>query len=77
MIGKVPVAVRSEAGMVATSWVEVTYVVDLAVPLKLTTELEMKPVPLTVIMNNGALAYLDVGLILVVVGTGLSFTVNV
>jgi len=62
--------------MVAVIWPEFTNVVSLAEPLNLTTELEMKFVPLTVKVKPESPTVLDAGSIEVVVGAGL-LTVNV
>lgn len=59
------------------SCVELPKVVVRAEPLKRTTELPTKFVPLTVRVNPAAPAAALVGEILVIVGVGLAFTVNV
>jgi hypothetical protein len=65
-----PVAIR-DAGTVAVSCVEETNVVVSAVAFHFTVEVETKFVPLTVKVNCGLPAVAQVGLIAVVVGTGL------
>jgi len=76
VIGKMPAAAISDAGIEAVTWVELTSVVDLFTPLNRTIELELKFVPLTVSVNPDAPANLLAGEMSVVVGTGL-FTVKV
>jgi len=61
--GNAPVEVTSLAEIVAVSSVEETTVVVAAVPLKSTTEFEMKFVPSTVSVKSGLPAAVDVGLI--------------
>ena len=41
-----PAVTKAELGMTAVNWVELTYVVESAVPLKFATELDVKFVPL-------------------------------
>jgi hypothetical protein len=64
-------ALISAAVIIAVSWVELTKVVVLALPLKFTTELEMKPVPFTVRINATPPAIPPVGVKDVRLGTGL------
>ena len=73
----VPAEAMSAARIEAVTWVALTYVVVRFVPFHLTTELEMKLVPLTVSVKAGPPAVADEGLRLVVVGTGLSGTLIV
>jgi len=75
VIEKVPAEVTSEAGIDAVSWVVLTKVVVRFDPLKRTVDPETKLVPLTVSVKIASPAFLDVGEILVVAGTGL-LTVN-
>ena len=69
--GKSPTVVRSDAGMVAVSWVALTKVVVRFDPAKRTTEEDTKFVPVTVIVKPVASFARVVGEMLVVVGTGL------
>jgi hypothetical protein len=69
--GKVPAVVMSLAGTVAVTSFAETNVVLAAIPLKLTTELEMKFVPVTVIVKPALPAIVEVGLMEAVDGTGL------
>ena len=73
----VPAVAMSAARIEAVSWVEEPYVVVRFVPFHLTTEPEMKLVPFTVRVKPAPPAVADVGLRLVVVGTGLSGTLIV
>ena len=73
----VPAVAMSAARIDAVTWVALTYVVVRFVPFHLTTELEMKFVPLTVRVKPDPPAVADEGLRLVVVGTGLSGTLIV
>ena len=73
----VPVVAMSAARIEAVTCVEETYVVVRPEPFHLTTELEMKLVPLTVKVKAAPPAVADEGLRLVVVGTGLSGTLIV
>ena len=73
----VPAVAMSAARIAAVTWVALTYVVVRFVPFHLTTELEMKLVPLTVNVNAEPPAVADDGLRLVVVGRGLSGTLIV
>ena len=68
---KVPATNKSEAGIEAVSWVADTNVVVRAEPAKFTTDVEIKFVPFTVKVKVASPTFLDVGLIEVVVGTGL------
>src|SRR5262245_45844838 len=68
--GAVPTAARSLAGMLAVTRVAETNVVVRSAPLKRTTELVVKFVPLTVSVKAALPTMADVGLILVVVGAG-------
>ena len=72
----VPVTVKSEVKIVAVNCPEFTNVVTRSEPSNLTTEEDMKFVPLTVRVKPVSPTVLLVGEIFVVVGTGL-FTVNV
>jgi hypothetical protein len=71
-----PPVVRSVAGMAALNCVALVKVVVRAEPLKFTTDVETKFVPLTVSVNAASPTFLLVGAIVVVVGTKL-FTVKV
>jgi hypothetical protein len=71
----VPAVAMRAAVTVAVTCVEETNVVVSAVPFQFTVEVETKFVPFTVNVNCGPPAAAHVGLIEVVVGTGL-FTVN-
>jgi hypothetical protein len=73
----VPAVAMSAARIDAVTWVALTYVVVRFEPFHLTTELEMKFVPLTVNVNAEPPAVAEDGLRLVVVGTGLSGTLIV
>jgi hypothetical protein len=66
-----PAVATREAGTVAVSWVAETNVVASAVPFQFTVEVETKLVPLTVKVKPPLPAVTQVGLIDVVVGTGL------
>jgi hypothetical protein len=61
----------SLAGIVAVNWVALTKVVVRADPLKFTTDVDTKLVPLTVMVNNASPTILLLGVMLVVVGVGL------
>jgi hypothetical protein len=61
----------SAAVIAAVNWVEEIYVVVRFEPFHCTTELDTKPVPLTVSVNAAPPATAVLGLRLVVVGTGL------
>ncbi len=76
VIRNTPAVRRSDAGMVAVNILEDTNTVVLAEPSKLTTELEIKLLPLTTIKNPGSPTFFMVGEILVVMGAGFP-TVNV
>jgi hypothetical protein len=67
----VPEVATREAGTVAVSWVEETKVVASAVPFQFTVEVETNLVPFTVKVKSALPAVIQVGLIDVVVGTGL------
>jgi hypothetical protein len=67
----VPTAAISPASIVAVNWVEDTYVVVRFAPFHRTTELGMKPLPLTVSVNPALPAVAKAGLRLSVAGTGL------
>ena len=58
----VPAVVRSDARMLASSLVELTYLVVRAAPLHLTTVPGVKRAPLTVSVNAPLPAGLDAGL---------------
>ena len=70
----VPAAVKSVAGIVAVSWVEVPKVVPRLEPAKRTTEPLTKFVPFTVSVNPGSPTVLAVGEMLEVVGTPFAVT---
>jgi hypothetical protein len=63
--------VISEAGIAAVNWVEETNVVVRSEPFHLTTDPEMKLVPLTVNVKADPPAVAEEGLRFVVVGKGL------
>src|SRR5262249_21838853 len=68
----VPWPIRSVASICAVNMVGLTKVVRRGVPSKRTTEAPlMKPVPITVMVNPRSPSLFSVGLILVIVGTGL------
>jgi hypothetical protein len=67
----VPALAIRAAGTVAVSCVALTYVVVSAVPFQFTVEPETKLVPFTVNVNCAPPAVAEVGLIEVIVGTGL------
>jgi hypothetical protein len=71
VIEAVPALAIREAGTVAVSCVEETYVVASAVPFQFTIEVETKFVPFTVNVNCGPPTVAEVGLIDVMVGTRL------
>jgi hypothetical protein len=71
VIAAVPAVATREAGTAAVSCVEETNVVVSAVPFHLTVEVETNRVPFTVNVNPLPPAMAQVGLIEVVVGTGL------
>ena len=73
---KLPAAVRSEAGMMAVSWVAETYVVVRLDPAHLTTAPETKLTPLTVRVNCPDPTPADGGERLVMDGFWLGVTVN-
>ena|SRR3989344_6574712 len=73
---KEPELLISDAGMNAVSCVEEMKVVDLADPLKLTLDPELKLLPFTVNVNAPLPAVIDDGLIELTVGFTL-YTVNV
>jgi len=68
----VPAVATFAAGTIAVSCVEETNVVVRAEPFQFTFELEMKLVPITVKVNWALPAMVELGLIEVVVGTGLA-----
>src|SRR5437016_934345 len=68
----VPAVATFAAGTIAVSLIEETNVVVRAEPFQLTFELEMKLVPFTVKVNWALPAMVELGLIEVVVGTGLA-----
>src|SRR2546422_3206783 len=67
----VPAVATLAAGTMAVSFTEETNVVVRAEPFQLTVEVETKLVPFTVKVNEPLPAVVEVGLIEVVVGTGL------
>src|SRR5439155_24780018 len=71
VIDAVPAVAIRAVGTVAVSWVDETNVVVSAVPFQFTVEVETKFVPFTVKVNCAPPAVAQVGLIEVVVGTGL------
>jgi xanthosine utilization system XapX-like protein len=71
LIEAVPAVAIKEACTVAVSWVDETKVVASAVPFHFTVEVETKFVPFTVKVNCEPPAVAQVGLVEVVVGTGL------
>ena len=71
VIDAVPAVATREAGTVAVSCVEETKLVARGAPFQFTVELETKLVPFTVKMKSALPAVVQVGLIEVVVGTGL------
>jgi hypothetical protein len=73
----VPAAATALAGTSAVSCVAETYVVATNAPLKLTTELFIKPVPFTVSVKALLPATAVLGVRLVIVGTRLSGGVTV
>jgi hypothetical protein len=79
VILNVPAVVKSLSGIVAVSCVLLPTNVVRSEPLNLTFELEIKFVPVTVIVNSASPTILFAGEMLVKVGTGLStgLTVNV
>src|SRR4051812_30686070 len=73
VIGKLPAVVRSLAGIVGVSGVELTKVVGRAEPLNRTTDTPgAKPEPFTVIANPLANWFLLGGEMVVVVGAGFA-----
>ena len=66
----VPAVAISAAAIAAVSWVELTNVVVLAAPLNFTTDVDTKPVPLTVRAKAALPAVALVGAIEVSVGAG-------
>jgi len=71
VIDAVPAVATRDAGTVAASWVEETKLVARGAPFQFTVEVETKLVPFTVKMKSALPAAIQVGLIEVVVGTGL------
>jgi hypothetical protein len=71
VIEAVPAVAIREAGTVAVSFVEETYVVASAVPFQSTVEVETKFVPFTVNVNCGPPAVAQVGLSELIVGLAL------
>jgi len=71
VIGKSPFATTSAAVICAVICVELTRVLGRSLPLKRTTELALKLVPLTVNTKAASPANLVVGEMVVTVGTGL------
>jgi hypothetical protein len=67
-----PALAMSLAGIDAVSWLALRKVVERFEPFQRTTELEMKALPLTVSVNPAAPAIADVGLMLVMFGTGFA-----
>src|SRR5438094_1928353 len=71
VIETVPALAIREAGTVAVSCVEETYIVTSAVPFQFTVEVETKFVPLTVNVNCGPPGVTQVGSIELIVGAAL------
>ncbi len=71
VIEAVPAVAIREAGTVAVSCVEETYVVASAVPFQFTVEVETKFVPFTVNVNCGPPGVTQVGLSELIVGAAL------
>ena len=71
VIDAVPAVATRDAGTVAVSCVEETKLVARGAPFQFTVEVETKLVPFTVKMKSALPAAIQVGLIEVVVGTGL------
>src|SRR5207248_9676471 len=71
VIDAVPAVATRDAGTVAVSCVEETKVVARGAPFQFTVEVETNLVPFTVKVKSALPAVLQVGLIDVVVGTGL------
>jgi hypothetical protein len=71
VIDAVPAVATREAGTVAVSWVEETKLVARGAPFQFTVEVETNLVPFTVKKKSALPAAVQVGLIDVVVGTGL------
>src|SRR5271157_4244407 len=69
--GTVPADAMSVVCTVAFNWVEETRVVERPVPFHCTTELELKPLPFMVSVNDALAVRTVAGLMLVVVGSGL------
>ena len=67
----VPAVAMSAAVIAAVNWVPLTYVVGRSEPFQRTTELPMKPVPLTVSVKAGPPGVAEDGLRPVMVGTGV------
>src|SRR5205807_90345 len=70
-MGNEPAVATSAAAIGAVTNVELTNVVVRAEPLKFTTDVETKFVPFTVTVKPASPAFLELGEMLVVVGTGL------
>jgi hypothetical protein len=66
-----PAADRSFLDIAAVSFVLLTYVVVRSLPFQRTTEVAIKLVPVIVSVKSGAFTAAEVGLMLVIVGTGL------
>ena len=71
VIDAVPVVATREVGTVAVSWVAETKLVARGDPFQFTVEVETNLVPFTVKVKSAFPAVVQVGLIEVVVGTGL------
>jgi hypothetical protein len=67
----VPAVAMSAAVIAAVTWVAETYVVVRLDPFQFTVEPETKPAPFTVSVNPASPAVVELGVRLVVVGTGL------
>src|SRR5437867_1384444 len=65
-----PGSLSKLAGIVSVSTLVLTKVVERSEPSQRTTDVGIKPLPLTVRVKAGLPAGMDVGLILVIVGTG-------
>jgi hypothetical protein len=70
VMSAVPGSLIRLAGIVAVSMLVPPKVVERSDPFQRTTDVEIKPLPLTVRVKAGLSAGMDVGLMLVMVGTG-------
>ena len=76
VIDAVPAVATREAGTVAVSCVEETKLVARGAPFHFTVEVETNFVPFTVKLKSALPAVVQVGLIEVVVGTGLLMVIT-